>query len=191
MKKFLQTLAIFLVFVVLVGVISNITDAFTSSNDKSFGVIVGEEEYRVDTAELSVTQGETLKIKHYDGDEKIKLKVTAVAVARDWYFEVGGLLYSWNQNVVRKGVDLTQFFDIKIDQEANTITVNGTMSGMLTKFYNGSEIAFPNVLPSADMLQFEIKSGDTIKLYCNVGAKVTGITLSNDHLNLMGYGITR
>lgn len=190
MKKFLQTLAIFLVFFVLVGVISNITDAFTSSNDKSFGVIVGEEEYRVDTAELSFTQGEAVKIKHYDGDEKIKLKVTAIAVPRDWYFEVGGLLYSWNQHVVRKGADLTEFFDIKIDQEANTITINGTMSGMLKKFYN-DEITLPNTLPSADMLQFEIKSGDTLKLYGNVGAKVTGIKLSDDQFGLIGYGVKR
>ena len=169
-----------MVFVVLVGVISNITDAFTSSNDKSFGVIVGEEEYRVDTADLSFTQGETLKIKHHDGDEKIKLKVTAVAVPRDWYFEVGGMLYSWNQQVVRKGADLTQFFDIKIDQEANTITINGTMSGMLTKFYNGSEVAIVEKMPTANMLCFEIKSGDTLKLYCNVYATVSGVTLS-DH----------
>ena len=184
MKKFLQTLAIFLVFVVLVGVISNITDAFTSSNEKSFGVIVGEEEYRVDTAELNITQGKTLKIKHYDGDEKIKLKVTAVAVARDWYFENGGMLYSWNQQVVRKGADLTQFFDIKIDQEANTITVSGSISDMLTKYYNGSEIGIVEKLPTASMLCFEIKSGDTLKLYCNVYATVSGVTLSDNNVML-------
>lgn len=188
MKKFLQTLAIFLVFVVLVGVISNITDAFTSSNEKSFGVIVGEEEYRVDTAELSVTQGETLKIKHYDGDEKIKLKVTAVAVPRDWCFMVGSADgrqgYYWNQQVVRKGADLTQFFDIKIDQEANTITVNGSISDMLTKYYNGSEIAIVQKMPTASMLCFEIKSGDTLKLYCNVYATVSGVMLSGNNVML-------
>lgn len=174
-----------MVFVVLVGVISNITGAFTSSNDKSFGVIVGEEEYRVDTAELSFTQGETLKIKHHDGDEKIKLKVTAVAVPRDWYFEVGGEeMNSWNQQVVRKGADLTQFFDIKIDQEANTITINGTMSGMLKGYCNGSEIAIVEKMPTANMLCFEIKSGDTLKLYCNVYATVSGVTLSDNNVML-------
>lgn len=182
MKKFLQTLAIFLVFVVLVGVIVNVTDAFTPSNDKSFGVIVGEEEYRVDTAELSFVQGEALKIKHHDGDEKIKLKVTALAVPLDWYFNVGGMQYSWNQHVVRKGADLTQFFDITIDQEANTITINIGLIGMLKKFYNGSEILLTNSLPSADMLRFEIKSGDTLTLTGNVETKETGITLSDDQL---------
>lgn len=185
MKKFLQTLAIFLVFVVLVGVIVNVTDAFTPSNDKSFGVIVGEEEYRVDTAELSFVQGEALKIKHHDGDEKIKLKVTALAVPLDWKFKVGGadgLNYSWNQHVVGKGADLTEFFDITIDQEANTITINIGLIGMLKKFYNGSEILLTNSLPSADMLRFEIKSGDTLTLTGNVETKETGITLSDDQL---------
>lgn len=181
MKKFLQTLAIFLAFVVLVGVISNITDGFTSSNKRNFGVVVDGTEYREDAQGLEFSQGETLQIKHYDGDEKIKLKVTAVAVPLDWDFKVGSSLYSWNHDVVRKGADLTGFFDFKIDQETNTITVSGTVSGMLNKFFSGSEIALPNKLPSANMLCLEIKSGDTLKLYGNLYAEVSGVTLNDKH----------
>ena len=175
----------------LVGLISTITDGFTSSNNRSFGVIVAGTEYREDAQGLSFSQGETLQIKHYEGDEKIKLKVTAVAVPRDWDFKVGGTWHSWNQNVARKSADLTEYFDIKIDQDANTITINGTISGMLSGFYNGSKITLPNLLPTSNMLCLEIKSGDTLKLYGNVHAKATGITLSDDNINLIGSGVVR
>ena len=181
MKNFLQTLAIFLAFVVLVGLISTITDGFTSSNNRNFGVIVADTEYREDAQGLSFSQGETLQIKHYEGDEKIKLKVTAVAVPRDWDFKVGGTWHSWNQSVARKSADLTEYFDIKIDQDANIITINGTISGMLSGYYNGSEITLPNKLPTSNMLCLEIKSGDTLKLYGNLYATTTGISLDDSY----------
>ena len=149
-----------------------------------------ETAYEENTAGIEINETETFVVEHLGEDMEIQAKISPAFVANDYNFTLNGLPYSWNADIVEYKYDIGQHMSIEIDQEKNTVTVNGTLGKALQGYalYDAGDI---NALSmhstvTADMFCLEISSGGkTMRLNCTFYANPVNIKISENHIILI------
>lgn len=183
MKRKIESLFTFLLsfgfvalFVVLIGWVIN-------GGLNEFTVTYNDTTYTQSTENISIIQSGTFTVDYKDKDtDDIKVKLTAVELYEDFYFQSEGKTYSWNANVVRSKIEnFTDFVDITIDNVNNTVTIKGSLTEALKKAGNTDDITLLSTLPNEDMFNLEITSGNTtINIGCCIQSPVSQIVLQDN-----------
>lgn len=187
MKKFKNFLIIFIVvivFGVIVAGVYGLTGGFTTTDVKSFALVRDGKYILSDAKGVLLRNEETFTVKAYGKDKDISASITPIELEEDYYFYVDEYEYSWNEDIVKSEEDLSQYFDIQIDQDKNTVTVRGSTGDVLKAFAGEQTLEMPS-LPSADMFRLAITCGDsTMNLNCSIMSAVTGVYLSTYNITL-------
>ncbi|MBE5751032.1 MAG: hypothetical protein E7357_01320 [Clostridiales bacterium] len=112
------------------------------------------------------TETETFSIRQSGADSAISAKIYAKKLPEDyeWKFAKEGQetpdTYRWNTDFV--GEDFTEYFDVAIDQDENTVTVTGTVKELLTSYAARRDATLEpmSALPNEDMFVLEIMAGN-------------------------------
>lgn len=182
MKKFLTWLIVIVIIALLTiaaAIGYTLTDGFKKSA-KPFAIVRNEGYIFNDTTSVTFTAGETFAIKHYGTDKKISAKLLAQRTSEDFSVYVEDCEYVWNTDVAgSEGVDMTEYFDIRIDQDNNTVTICSSLLEGLTKYFSGAAVTLKTPSIPQDIFRLEIEtSGTIIALGCRIVAPVTKITVS-------------
>lgn len=159
-----------------------------SAENTKFSVEVQGKTYETSTGGLVFTDSETFSLVYSGADSEISAKIKTKKLSNDYVIsaqktvdgETQSSEYRWNTDFPPE--DMTSYFDVAVDQSANTVTVNGTMKDAVTRYLKrrGWEtIVFPNV-PASDMFVLELQSGDAMMaLGFHVYASVYSIDVPN------------
>lgn len=173
----LLSVLLFLGFIVL------IVSFFMNGGLNGFTITYGNETIRKNVDNIYILDSGTFTLNYKDKDtDDIKVKILAVELSEDLYFEADGKEYSWNQDIYRGKVqNFTDCFDVQIDNENNTITIQGNLLKALKKAGSVEEITFLSPLPTEDMFRLEISSGKTtIDIGCCIYSAVDNIELDEN-----------
>ena len=174
----------FLVFGLIAGVVA-ILKKFADGGFNEFTVTYEDTVYTQDTKGIAIDGAGTFTVTYKETDtDDIKVKLLAVELYEDFYFQSEDKKYSWNTNVVRSKIqNFTEYFDISIDNKNNTVMVKGSLIEALKKAGNTDDIALLSTLPSEDMFSLEITSGNTtIRIGCTLFLAVEAIELSQSNI---------
>lgn len=183
-----NVLPIFISCLFVLGIIAGLVAVLKKFADGGFNDFTVTYEDTVYTQDIDgiAIDGEgvfTITYKETDTDD-IKVKLLAVELYEDFYFQSEDKKYSWNANVARSKIqNFTECFDITIDNKNNTVTVKGSLTDALKKAGNTDDITLISTLPNEDMFSLEITSGDTtIYIGCIIRSSVAGIELSQSNI---------
>lgn len=171
-------------------------DGNGSSKVKSFAVYQGDSKDGIfnDKGGVIFYETETFHVQHFFGDEKIEASIEAIEVADDYAFTITRtiqdktvpLSYTWNSSIVGagEGETIAELFELAIDQESDTVSITGTVSGVLTAYAaNIGGTSTITRIPNADMFALKIKAGGgTITLGLRVMANAQAVALSQNHV---------
>ena len=146
-------------------------------------------EYQDQTLEASAggavfTNTETFSVVQSGSDLEIFAKIYAKKLPEDYEWQVAKDgqetpdTYRWNSDFV--GEDFTEYFDVAVNQDANTVTVTGTVKELLTSYAARRDATLESMaaLPNVDMFVLEITAGDhSMSIGFRVYAPVYSITL--------------
>ena len=183
--RIVLTVVLVAVIAFIAALVYTLTNGF-SSDVKSFMLIRDGEYILSDVSGVTICEGETFDVYHYDDDEKISAKIVPIEIEGDYNFTIDGYEYSWNADVVRYVKDFSSYFAIAIDQDKNTVSISGPLKSALEKYAAslGGTLGGMQPLPSSDLFRIEISSdGSTIGLGCNMTSRVAGICLSQSILS--------
>ena len=194
LSKIIEMIFVFVVIAAFVGIgigiyslISNIFKETgkekESGETSSFVVLVQDRELETSAGGVVFTTSETFSLVTSGTDSEIFAKIKGKKTPQDYVIEAtkGGetSTYSWNTDFSVE--DMTSFFDVEVDQDANTVTVNGTMKEAVTRYLKrrGFEtITFPQNVPTSDMFVLELTQGDaSMAIGFHVYAEVYSLSL--------------
>lgn len=183
MKSKISRIFTFLGSLMLIALLFSFISWFLNGGLNTFSVGYDDTIFTKDTENVSIIESGTFTVHYKDEDTNdIKAKLIAVELYEDFYFQADGITYSWNANVVRSKIqNFTDFVEITIDQEKNTVTVTGSLLSALQKAGNTEDIVLLSTLPNEDMFRLSIESGDTvIEIGCRIQSSVLGIIMRDN-----------
>ena len=163
---------------------------------KSFAIYQGDSKEGIfnDKGGIIFYETETFHVQHFFGDEKIEASLEAIEIAEDYSFTITRtiqdknvpLAYSWNNSIVAsgEGENLVELFELTVDQETNTVSLAGTLSGVLSQYAaNIGGTSTITRIPDADMFALKIKAGGgTMTLGLRVMSNAQAVALSQNHV---------
>ena len=183
MKSKIQSFFTFLLLLGFVALCVSLIAWVINGGLNEFTVTYNDTTYTQSTENISIVQSGTFTVNYKDKDtDDIKVKLTAVELYEDFYFQSEGKTYSWNVNVARSKIgNFTECVDITIDNVNNTVTVKGSITEALKKAGNTDDIMLLSTLPNEDMFNLEITSGNTtINIGCRIQSPVSQIVLQDN-----------
>lgn len=157
----LKALALILLVVIVIGMISKLTNGFTSSA-KSFAVRRNGEMIYNDVSGLTMSGTEVYEL--VPGGNEYDVKIYAYGTNEtDFLFKKGNEDgYSWQSNVVNAngGTDFTEYFEIEKSDGMFTVRYPA-FEKLLDKWSPSLKITLPDEVPPGDRFVMVITSGNS------------------------------
>ena len=166
----------------LVGVLVFVVYRLFATDFNGFGLMHGNTEIVKSVSNVSINDGASFQVKYYYGDtDDIEAYIEPIQLDEDFTFTVDGELKSWNTDIVgADDLDYTKMFDIRINDESNTVTVYGSVLQALKRLFVSDNVTLNMDIPSADMFKLYVNSSDTtITVNCRIYANANGIELTD------------
>lgn len=192
MRKTIGWILVALILSFAAALMYSLTNGFTAV-PKAFSLTYNEKRILNNTVEMTLHTGDVFSVKHYGKDDRINATLEPLYIDGDYTFFVGEEEYSWNKDVLKSQIEVSnEFFSVR--QEENEVCVVGTVYAYLQEFAAEEnlegEVQIVAPLPAKDMFEISIKTSDsTIRLCCRIYALVESIELSADSVLLNTAGV--
>ena len=161
-SKFLSLIVGIMLLILLIGVIVRL--AGESVIVAEIAVTYQGRTYKKNTSGLELTPGASIDVKLRDAQEDYTVRIYATGSAKtDFAFTVGGVVYSWQQDIVTanggRGEDFTDAF--AVTKTKTGFTLDGGIEKALKDIWQEEEILLPANIPAGDRFRMELTSGKT------------------------------
>lgn len=189
--KIVEIVVVLVVVAALAGIgvaiyklVGNVQEETKTAETTGFVVDYQDKTLEESAGGVVFTETETFSIRQSGADSAISAKIYAKKLPEDyeWKFAKEGQAtpdtYRWNTDFV--GEDFTEYFDVTVDQDENTVTVTGTVKELLTSYAARRDATLEPMaaLPNEDMFVLEIAAGEhSMAIGFHVYASVYSLTL--------------
>ena len=162
------------------------------SSVSKFAIVYNGNYIYSDASGIKIRDSATFMIKPYGGDDYIEVKAQAIKIDKEYNFGINQYSsYGWNYLIGVAKVNVGNYLDITIDQDANTVTINNTTADAIVSYANYAytkPTVSINPMPTVDMFRIDIYVGEAkMSLKCSILHNVQGIELkpsSNKNLQV-------
>ena len=196
-SKIIEIVVVLVVIAALAGIgvaiyklVGNVQEETKKGETTGFVVEYQDKTLETSAGGVVFTNTETFSVVQSGADSEIFVKIYAKKLPQDYEFYLTSTVegvqetntYRWNSDFIVAREDLTEYFDVAVDQDKNTVTVTGTVKELLTSYAARSTrkatLEPMNALPNVDMFVLEITAGEhSMEIGFHVYAPVYSLTL--------------